>query len=79
MDLSERESRIFAEHRHLCRILSEWVRHYNAARPHTALGPGIPEPGPELPTELQSKRHELPTGARVTAGRFFSDSLQLAA
>lgn len=31
--------------RHVCRILSEWVRHYNAARPHTALGPGIPQPG----------------------------------
>ena len=70
--------------RHVCRILSEWVRHYNVARPHTALGPGIPEPGPELPTELQSKRHELPTGARVTArpilfGLHHEYSLQLAA
>jgi transposase InsO family protein len=70
--------------RHLCRILSEWVRHYNAARPHTALGPGIPVPGPELPTKLQSKRHEVLTGARVTARPILSGlhheySLQLAA
>jgi transposase InsO family protein len=70
--------------RHLYRILSEWVRHYNAARPHTALGPGIPVPGPELPTKLQSKRHEIPTGARVTARPILSGlhheySLQLVA
>jgi transposase InsO family protein len=70
--------------RHLYRILSEWVRHYNSARPHTALGPGIPGPGPELPTVLQSKRHELPIGARVTGqpilyGLHHEYSLQLVA
>lgn len=70
--------------RHLYRMLSEWVCHYNAARPHTALGPGIPVPGPELPTKLQSNRHEIPTGARVTARPILSGlhheySLQLAA
>ncbi len=70
--------------RHLYRMLSEWVRHYNAARPHTALGPGIPVPGPELPTEVQPKRHELPKGARVTARPILSGlhheySLQFAA
>ncbi len=70
--------------RHLYRILSEWVRHYNAARPHTALGPGIPVSGPDLPAKLQSKRHEIPTGARVTARPILSGlhheySLQLAA
>jgi hypothetical protein len=28
--------------RHLRRLLSEWVGHYNAGRPHSSLGPGIP-------------------------------------
>jgi len=30
--------------RHLRRILREWVRHYNRGRPHSRLGPGIPDP-----------------------------------
>jgi putative transposase len=30
--------------RHLRRILNEWVAHYNRGRPHSSLGPGIPEP-----------------------------------
>ena len=30
--------------RHLCAILRAWVSHYNRGRPHTRLGPGIPEP-----------------------------------
>ena len=29
---------------HLRRILREWVGHYNRGRPHSSLGPGIPEP-----------------------------------
>ena len=29
---------------HLRRILREYVRHYNRGRPHSSLGPGIPEP-----------------------------------
>jgi transposase InsO family protein len=29
---------------HLRSILKEWVAHYNGARPHSALGPGIPDP-----------------------------------
>ena len=29
---------------HLKRILREYVRHYNRGRPHSALGPGFPEP-----------------------------------
>jgi hypothetical protein len=30
--------------KHLSKILVEWVRHYNQGRPHSSLGPGIPEP-----------------------------------
>src|SRR5258708_33669842 len=29
--------------KHLGRILAEWVTHYNQGRPHSSLGPGIPE------------------------------------
>jgi len=29
--------------RHLRRLLQEWVRHYNSGRPHSSLGPGIPD------------------------------------
>ena len=29
--------------RHLRRMLREWVRHYNSGRPHSSLGPGIPD------------------------------------
>src|SRR6266481_3912089 len=29
--------------RHLRQILREWVRHYNRGRPHSSLGPGIPD------------------------------------
>jgi putative transposase len=28
---------------HLRRILREWVQHYNCGRPHSSLGPGIPD------------------------------------
>jgi putative transposase len=30
--------------KHLSRILAEWVTHYNQGRPHSSLGPGVPEP-----------------------------------
>ena len=30
--------------KHLSKILTEWVTHYNRGRPHSSLGPGIPEP-----------------------------------
>lgn len=29
--------------RHLRQILREWVKHYNRGRPHSSLGPGIPD------------------------------------
>jgi putative transposase len=46
--------------RHLRGVLREWVRHYNSGRPHSSLGPGIPDSGnspleqhggPSKPTE----------------------------
>jgi putative transposase len=50
--------------RHLRRILAEFIRHYNPGRPHSALGPGIPEPSQaKVPAGIQS--HRLPAGYRV--------------
>jgi putative transposase len=52
---------------HLRRILTEWVPHYNAGRPHMALGPGIPQPPPQVPVPLQEHRHRMPAHLRVVA------------
>jgi hypothetical protein len=52
------------DEQHIRQILKEWVRHYNQGRPHSSLGPGIPEPMfPKV--ELQAKRHEIPENHRV--------------
>ncbi len=48
--------------RHLRRILLEWVAHYNHARPHKSLGPGIPAPIVPLPLPPPpGNRHCLPS------------------
>jgi putative transposase len=52
--------------RHLRSLLEEWVAHYNQSRPHSSLGPGIPEPANLLPPP-NSGRHTLPEGWRVMA------------
>jgi transposase InsO family protein len=52
---------------HLKGILKEWVRHYNAGRPHMALGPGIPQPPASLPVPLQRHRHRLPEHLQVVS------------
>ena len=49
---------------HLKRILSEFVRHYNRGRPHSALGPGIPEPS-QAEVPAGPHRHKLPVGYRA--------------
>jgi Integrase core domain len=51
--------------RHLRRVLSEWVAHYNLARPHRSLGPGLPVPEPTPVVLPKTNRHQLPQGWRV--------------
>jgi transposase InsO family protein len=51
---------------HLKRTLLEWVAHYNHARPHKSLGPGIPLPLNPLP-EPSPQRHQIPDDCRVRA------------
>ena len=51
---------------HIRMILKPWVAHFNRGRPHSSLGPGIPEPSfPKVP--LLNKRHHSPDHHRVSA------------
>jgi putative transposase len=47
--------------RHLRRVLTEWVAHYNRGRPPASLGPGIPDPPLDL-NEVGSLGHQIPVG-----------------
>jgi len=49
---------------HVRRIMKQWVVHYNTSRPHSSLGPGIPDANFPKP-QLQSKRHRVPKNHRV--------------
>jgi transposase InsO family protein len=51
---------------HLQAMLAEWVIHYNTGRPHSALGPGVPDPPQAAAISPKSKsRHLLAAGALV--------------
>jgi transposase InsO family protein len=50
--------------RHLRRVFQQWVAHYNRGRPHTSLGPGIPD-APDLAPE--SSGHRIRKGHCVVA------------
>jgi transposase InsO family protein len=52
--------------RHLRHLLAEWVTHYNRGRPHSSLGPGIPDPSVAVLAAGPS-RHEIPRDCRVVA------------
>jgi transposase InsO family protein len=51
--------------RHLRAILRQWICHYNRGRPHSSLGPGIPDPPPDR--VVGSTGHQLPDDHRVVA------------
>jgi len=51
--------------RHLRTILREWVAHYNHGRPHSSLGPGIPDLCGKPFARPKLKRHELPAASRI--------------
>jgi transposase InsO family protein len=51
---------------HLRSILREWRAHYNQGRPHSSLGPGVPDPPKESVVALKSEsRHRLVTDMLV--------------
>jgi putative transposase len=49
---------------HVRRILKSWVVHYNRGRPHSSLGPGIPEGVTSASISCEG-RHHIPPGYRV--------------
>jgi putative transposase len=51
--------------KHLRTILREWVRHYNEARPHRSLGPGLPLANVRPGVRLRTNRHQIPQGWKV--------------
>ena len=51
---------------HLRAMLVDWVTHYNRGRPHSSLGPGVPDPPEAGASPLNCKsRHRLPAGEFV--------------
>jgi putative transposase len=59
---------------HLRNILQSWMAHYNRGRPHSSLGPGIPERRlGDLSVELCG--HRFPLGHQVVANRFWANSI----
>jgi putative transposase len=52
--------------RHLRQILRAWVSHYNRGRPHSSLGPGIPDRCQPRPPH-RAHRHRLAAGEVVTS------------
>ena len=45
---------------HLRIVTKNWVAHYNRGRPHTSLGPGIPDAPVNLPVAPNKSRHRIP-------------------
>ncbi len=57
--------------RHLQTVLQEWVTHYNQGRPHSSLGPGIPDP--EIGCQqVQARGHQIPLNHKVVARAILS-------
>ena len=52
---------------HLRKTLRSWLAHYNRGRPHSSLGPGLPDPPLNLPVPLQRQRHRFDRASRVVA------------
>ncbi len=52
--------------RHLQAVLQEWVAHYNRGRPHSSLGPGIPDPEISC-QQVQPRGHQIPMDHQVVA------------
>ena len=52
---------------HLRVVLKRWVAHYNQGRPHSSLGPGIPDPPKALQVTPHEHRHLIPGYLKVVA------------
>jgi putative transposase len=52
---------------HLRSITINWLAHYNKGRPHSSIGPCIPDPPSDLPVAPQTHRHRIPNHLKVVA------------
>jgi len=62
--------------RHLKLTIKEWGLHYNRGRPHSSLGPGIPEPNQDS-VPASDHRHKLPAGYRARCPHRFGQEVRL--
>jgi hypothetical protein len=44
---------------HLRKLIKDWKSYYIRGRPHSSLGPGVPDPPAGIPAPLQSERHGI--------------------
>jgi transposase InsO family protein len=52
---------------HLRRALFEYRDFYNRGRPHSSLGPGVPEPSGGVPALITEHRHQILDNARIVS------------
>ena len=52
---------------HLKGVVKQWTAHYNQGRPHSSIGPGIPDPPAHLPASPQIHRHRIPAHLQTVA------------
>ena len=52
---------------HLRSITINWVAHYNQGRPHSSIGPVIPDPPSDLSVTPQIHRHQIPNHLEVVS------------
>lgn len=52
---------------HLQKTLRSWLPHYNRGRPHSSLGPGLPDPPSNSCVRLQHHRHRFDRPSRIIA------------
>ena len=50
---------------HLRKTLRSWLPHYNRGRPHSSLGPGLPDPPLNFGVHLQRQRHRFDRPSRI--------------
>jgi putative transposase len=52
---------------HLRKTLRSWLAHYNCGRPHSSLGPDLPDPPPNFPIHVQRHRHRFDRPSGIVA------------
>jgi putative transposase len=52
---------------HLQKTLRSWLPHYDRGRPHSSLGPGLPDPPPNSLVRMQHHRHRFDRPSRIVA------------